>query len=62
MQTVCLPALSSFRTIYLNMDDKVSPSGLWRDTLAFSADVQRHGNKKGRGVWGVALKRNGFCL
>lgn len=52
-----LAALSSFRAIYLNIDDKVSPSGSWRDTLALSADVQRHGTKRG-----VALKCNGFCL
>lgn len=68
-RAVCLPALSSFKTIYLNMDDKVSPSGLWRDTLALSADVQRHGNKKegvcvcvGGGGGRAALKCNGFCF
>lgn len=36
--------------MYLNINDKVSPSGLWRDTLALSADVQRHGNKKGGSI------------
>ena len=51
MQTVSLQSdHSSFSTIYLNMDDKVSPSGLWRDTPAFSADVKRH--------WG----RGGVCV
>lgn len=45
------------------MDDKISPSGLWRDTLALSADVQRHGNRRGGGEGGgVALNCNGFCL
>lgn len=48
-QTVCWPALSSFRTIYLNIDDKVSPPGLWRDTLTLRADVQRHGRLGGAG-------------
>lgn len=58
-----MAALSSFRTIYLNIDDKVSPPGSWRDTLALSADVQRHEKQRGReGRWvGGALKCNGFC-
>lgn len=65
-QAVSLAALSSFRTIYLNIDDKVSPPGLWRDTLALSADVQRHEKQRGRaegvGGLGEALKCNGFCF